>query len=61
MNTHIWPTFYIYRLFYPLYKKGGLGGPKQFHHEFLAFFGHFGHQNSLFFKARTHFKTIFVN
>ena len=25
-------------VFYPLYKKGGFGGPSKFHHEFLAFF-----------------------
>ena len=29
----------------PLYKKGGFGGPKFHHHEFLAVFDHVGHQN----------------
>ena len=35
----------IYRLFYPLYKKGGFGGPKLCFHKSLVVFGHFGHQN----------------
>ena len=32
-------------LLYFIQKKGGFGGPKFCHHEFLAVFGHFGHQN----------------
>ena len=40
-------------------KKGGFGGPKIFHNEFLAVVGHFGHENGWFLKARTLFKTIF--
>ena len=35
----------VYIVFYPLYKKGGFGGPNKFHHEFMAFFGHFDNQN----------------
>ncbi len=26
-------------------QKRGFVGPKKFHHKFLEFFGHFGHQN----------------
>ena len=39
-------NWYIYIFFLHLYKKKwGFGGPKKIHHKFLAFFGHFGHQN----------------
>ena len=34
----IYGLHFVYIVFYPLYKKGGLGGPNKFHHEFLAFF-----------------------
>ena len=47
MNVGPYMAYILYKkvFFYPLYKKRGFGGPKKFHHKFLAFFGHFGHQN----------------
>ena len=54
----IYGLHFVYIGFFPLYKKGGFGGPKHFHHQFLVVFGH---QNGFFFKAITLFKTIFEN
>ena len=45
VGPYIGYILYIYILFYPLYKKWGFGGPKFCCHDFLAVFGHFGHQN----------------
>ena len=47
----IYGLHFVYLVFfYPLYKKGFFGGPNKFHHEFLAFFGHFDHQMADFLK-----------
>ena len=53
--------FGIYSFFFILYTKNWVfGGPNIFHNEFLAVFGHFGHQNDwFFFKSELFFKTIF--
>ena len=59
MYAHMWPTFCIYRFFILYTKKGVLGGPKHVHRKFLAFVGHFGHQNRLFFKAITLLRPFF--
>ena len=53
----IYGLHFVYIDFFnPLYKKKGVlgGGPKFCHHKFLAVFGHFGHQNGLFFKKLEH-------
>ena len=62
MNVGPYMAYILYILFFLSFiQKKGFGGPNKFHQEFMAFFGHFDHQNGCFFKARTIFKTIFEN
>ena len=49
MNVGPYMAYIFIYVFYPLYKKGGLG-VQQILHKFLAVFGHFGYQNGCFLK-----------
>ena len=45
-SPHECGLHFVYIDFLSFIQKGGFGGPKFHHHESLAVFGHFGHQNS---------------